>query len=230
MAPASGILVRELEAFAPRPDLRMASISFDILGLIPGGEFLVECKTLRPGKTIELVQAELIAEGRVAVRATAWRLQKSDTAAVAGLGDIPMPELAQALGAEQMTAWEGGYIRSLEFRALAGLLPGRGQVWLHTEHEMVAGEETSDLVRLIGLVDTANGVAPRIDPGEGKYVYPNTNLSIQLYREPRGQWLGLDTSVTFGNDGIGLTSSVLNDEEGPFGRAEQILTIRATQS
>jgi hypothetical protein len=32
--------------------------------------------------------------------------------------------------------------------------------------------------------------------------------------------------VSFGSDGIGLTSTVLHDLEGPFGRAEQILTIR----
>ncbi|NYE94455.1 hypothetical protein FHU41_000676 [Psychromicrobium silvestre] len=230
MAPVSGILTRELEAFQPREDLRMARISFDILGLIPAGEFSVECKVLRPGKTIELVQAELIAGGRAAVRATAWRLQRSDTSAVAALADTPMPALAQTSGEQDMTVWPGGYIRSLQLRAVAGLVPGRGQAWLHTEHEMVDGEATADLVRLVGLVDTANGVAPRVDPSTGEYLYPNTDLSIHLYRQPAGKWLGLDTSVTFGDDGIGLTSSILNDELGPFGRAEQILTIRAIRA
>jgi hypothetical protein len=53
------------------------------------------------------------------------------------------------------------------------------------------------------------------------------DLQIHLYREPRGEWLGLQNSVTFGTDGIGLTSTVLCDLLGPFGRAEQILTLRA---
>ncbi|MEG1157701.1 MAG: thioesterase family protein, partial [Acinetobacter sp.] len=30
----------------------------------------------------------------------------------------------------------------------------------------------------------------------------------------------------YGDDGIGLTSAVLHDEQGPFGRSEQILTLR----
>jgi hypothetical protein len=47
-----------------------------------------------------------------------------------------------------------------------------------------------------------------------------------MYRQPAGDWLGLDNSVSFGSDGIGLTSSVLHDLQGPFGRAEQILTLR----
>ena len=203
MAPVSGIMVRELEGFAPRPDLRMARISFDILGMIPGGEFSIECTVLRPGKTIELVQAEMIANGRTAVRATAWRLQRSDTTAVAGLGDVAMPP------------------------RVPGTVPGRGQAWLRGRYPMVEGETTADLVKLIGVADTANGIAPRIAPGEGTYIYPNTDLSLHLYREPEGEWLGLDTSVTFGSDGIGLTSSVLNDYKGTFGRAEQILTVRA---
>lgn len=227
MAPVSGIMVRELEAFSPRPDLRMARISFDILGMIPGGEFSIECKVLRPGKTIELVQAEMIADGRTAVRATAWRLQRSDTSAVAALGDSPMPVLAEATVAEGLAEWPGGYIRSIDLQAVPGAVPGRGQAWLRGKYPMVAGVPTADLVKLIGVADTANGIAPRIAPGDGTYIYPNTDLSLHLYRDPEGEWLGLDTSVTFGSDGIGLTSSVLNDRNGPFGRAEQILTVRA---
>ena len=34
------------------------------------------------------------------------------------------------------------------------------------------------------------------------------------------------TTVVFGPTGQGLTSSVLHDESGPVGRAEQTLTIR----
>ena len=47
-----------------------------------------------------------------------------------------------------------------------------------------------------------------------------------MYRAPTGRWLGLETVQQYGKDGIGLTSSVLHDLHGPFGRAEQILTLR----
>lgn len=36
--------------------------------------------------------------------------------------------------------------------------------------------------------------------------------------------------TTYGDDGIGLTSSVLHDIYGPFGRSEQILTLRPIQA
>ncbi|MHA7141782.1 MULTISPECIES: thioesterase family protein [unclassified Arthrobacter] len=226
MAPAAGLLAHCLEQCSPRPDLRMARLSFDILGMIPGGTFDVLVKVIRPGKTIELLEAEMVSGGRTVIRAKAWRLAKADSAAVAAIEDAPMPGPDQAGPFADMTAWPGGFIESLEFRVVEGHRPGRGRVWLRTPHQMVEGTPTADLVRLIGLIDTANGVSARVPPGPGSWMFPNLDLQVHLYREPAGEWLGLETSVSFGADGIGLTSAVLHDTTGPFGRAEQILTIR----
>jgi hypothetical protein len=101
-------------------------------------------------------------------------------------------------------------------------------VWIRTPYALIDSVESPDWVRLMGLVDTANGIATRVPPGPGSWAFPNVDLQIHLYRQPSGEWLGIDNAVTFGADGIGLTSSVLHDDEGPFGRAEQILTIRRT--
>ena len=95
---------------------------------------------------------------------------------------------------------------------------------MRTKHPLVDGEEFTELSRLIGMIDTSNGIATRVRPGS--YLFPNVDLQLHLYREPAGDWLGLQNSVSFGPDGIGLTSTVLHDATGPFGRAEQILTLR----
>lgn len=226
MAPVAGLLVHCLEEAEPRPGMRLARVSFEILGVIPQGVFDVTTKVIRPGRTIELLEAELTAGGRTAVRATAWRLALGDTTEVAAVEDEPMPGPGQAEGFEGMTAWPGDFINGLEFRAVPGLRPGRGQVWVRSPLEMLDGVQTPSTVRLLGLVDAANGIAARVPPGGDSWMFPNVDLQIHLYRRPAGQWLGLDTRVSFGTDGIGLTSSVLHDESGPFGRSEQILTVR----
>ena len=41
-----------------------------------------------------------------------------------------------------------------------------------------------------------------------------------------GEWLGFDTTVSFGPTGLGLTSSLLHDVAGPFGTMAQSLTVR----
>lgn len=226
MAPVAGLLTHCLERFEPREELRLARVSFDILGLIPAGEFTVELAMLRPGRTIELVQAELVAEGRVAVRATAWRLQRSDTTDVTAIEDERMPGPVENEPPLLLTEWPGGFIQSIEAHTVAGHRPGHGRAWLRSRHPLIEGQTVSEAARLLGLVDTSNGVATRAHPGPGGYAFPNVDLQLHLYREPRGEWLGVQNSVSFGADGIGLTSTVLHDTTGPFGRAEQILTLR----
>jgi len=226
MAPASGIMAECLARHQPRDDMRMARLSYEILGLIPGGEFEVVTATLRPGKTIELLQAELVAGGRTAIRATAWRMLTSDTAAVAAIEDQGIASPWDCKPYDGASIWPGGFIRSLEMRVADGHRAGSGVVWLRTSHPLTDRRDTSEPSRLIGLVDTANGIAARVPPGKDSYLFPNLDLQIHMYRKPAGEWLGLDNSVSFGADGIGLTSTVLHDISGPFGRAEQILTLR----
>jgi hypothetical protein len=224
MAPVSGLLTRAIERCEPRDDLMVSRIAFDILGAIPCGEAAIAARIIRPGRTIELLEAEMSIGGRVVVRATAWRLALADTSAIAGsaVGPMPGPEAGEPWHAPDV--WGGGYIRSVEFRVLPGWQPGRGRVWMRTGIDLVAGQPSSDLAQYAGLIDTANGIAVRADPTS--VLFPNTDLTVHLVRTPVGPWVGLDTTVSFGPDGVGLTATVLHDVSGPVGRAAQTLTVR----
>lgn len=224
MAPVAALLTHTLDGCYPRADLLMSRVAFDILGRIPAGEVEVAARVIRPGRTIELVEAEMTAGGRTLVRATAWRLASSDTAAVAAtdLGTLPGPDLAKQF--DMAAIWPGGFIRSVEARVLGSSAPGRSTAWLRSRVGVVAGSSASEQAGLIGLIDTANGVAVRARPGE--VLFPNTDLTVHLFRRPVGEWLGLQTEVSFGPDGLGLTSAVLHDLHGPFGRSAQTLTVR----
>ena len=225
MAAASGVIAHELLRHEPREDMRLGRISFEILGMIPMGEFTIEVETVRPGRTIELLQATMAANGRPCIVARAWRLKRTDTTAVEHHADsaMPGPEHAEPLRAMEM--WPGGFIRSLDIRAVEEPRPGAGRCWISNPYSTVHSEPSYDLARLIGMVDTANGIAPVVEPGKD-YTFPNVDLQIHFYREPEGQWLGLETVVNTGDEGLGLTSSILHDENGPFGRAQQLLTLR----
>src|SRR5690554_7269843 len=87
MAPATGILCRELELYGPRPELRVARLNLDIWGMIHFAPFTVETRLLRPGRTIELVEARLLSAGKTCIEAHAWRLQTCDSSSVQGLED-----------------------------------------------------------------------------------------------------------------------------------------------
>jgi len=225
MAPASGIIALELEQFQPREDLRIGRISYDIFGLIDAGEFSISTRVIRPSRSIELIEAEMRANDRTCIVARAWRMCTQDSSAVAGLEDQPIQQPDTLPEWQGMSRWPGGFIQSIETRAEQSRRAGKGTVWLTHSKEMVENQTTSDFVHLIGMVDTANGIVPR-QGYDFAWAFPNLDLQIHLHRYPVGRWLGLEAVQQFGADGIGLTSAVLHDVHGPFGRSEQILTLR----
>lgn len=228
MAPAAGILSHELMLFDPRPDMLYARLSYDILGLIPLKDFTITTRSIRPGRTIELIESSLSCEGKVTITLRAWRLIKSDTTPVTTLEDRPMATRdSMSPWPEFEQIWRGGYVDTVKnhIRSNADRRAGKSQVWLTNELEMVEGVATSSFVKLIGMVDTNNGVA--IAQGAPfTHMFPNIDLQIHLYREPQGEWLGLDAQQQYGPTGVGLSSAILHDELGPFGHCEQILTVR----
>ena len=224
MAASSGLLVHEIERNHPREDVLPVRFSFDILGVIPGGEIEVHTRVLRPGKTIELVEATMSAGGRDCIRLSLWRLKTSDTQDVAG-GEIePLTPVEQCEPVNMSEAWGGGFISSVEARTARRPRPGNGAGWLRITKSVVEGEDSSPTARFISSVDAANGIAPRAEIGP--WAFPNVDLSIHMFRAPVSSWVGLDTRVEFGGDGVGLTHSELFDERGPIGRVAQALTLR----
>ncbi|MFX4270909.1 thioesterase family protein [Propionibacteriaceae bacterium Y1685] len=225
MAPAAGLLAHALEQHDPRPDLQTSRISYEILGLIGLGESRIECRTVRPGRTIELVTATMSVGGRDVIRASAWRLSRQDSSPVAGGLPASMPAPTECAPFTDLSGWPGGFIRSLTAaRSAPDGEPGRQRVWLQSTCDLVEGVAVSPLAHFIRLVDSANGIAARVDPRT--WMFPNTDLQLHLWRQPTGDWTGLEASSTFGPDGVGLTHTVLHDEQGPAGRAAQILTVR----
>lgn len=224
MAPITGLLAHCLQTFNTRPDMQLARLTAEILGVMPARPTRVDCHTIRAGRTIELDEATVSIEGRVVVRARAWRLAVTDTAQVAA-DDTPAIPPPQDLPVMDLSdVWGGGFIDSLEIRADAERIPGRGHAWARTQKRLVEGVDAHPVAAYLGLVDTANGVATRLDPR--RWMFPNTDLSVHLVREPQAGWVGFDTAVVVGEAGVGLTSSRLHDARGPVGRCEQILTVR----
>ncbi|WP_245672775.1 thioesterase family protein [Aldersonia kunmingensis] len=226
-SPLAGLIVHEIECArtrGSRPDMLMSRISFDILGRIAFGEFDIQVEVLRPGRTIELVEATVIIAGRPTVSARAWLTTAQDTAAVSGGEPDSLTSPDQLASWSIDSVWPGGYIESIDVRQVGTPEQGRATAWIRSAVDLVAGEDASTLASYVALVDTANGIGVRQDPT--KWMFPNLDLTIHLYRQPEGPWTGLDTSVTFGGTGQGLTRTVLHDTRGPVGVAEQILTVR----
>lgn len=221
ISPSVGLCVHELETRLPS-DLLVSRVAVDILGTVPVAAVEVDVAVVRPGRTIELVEATLAHAGRAVLVARAWRLLATDTAVVAGGGPTPLP--ADLPPWDMTSVWPGGYIASLAVRRSPDAVPGQATAWVDSPLALVDGVESSPLARFAVLVDTANGLSVRQDPRA--WMFPNVDLTLHLHRAPVAGPVGFETTVTFGPTGQGVTHAVLHDVAGPVGRASQVLTVR----
>ena len=186
----------------------------------------VEARVVRPGRSVEQVEATLTDGSDTLVRATAWRMASEENEAVA----IVDPPPARPDGARPGTFafWrdEVAYHRALEWRVAEGEvdLPGPSTVWARMLVPLVAGEETSPLERLLVMTDAASGVSAAL-PWE-QWLFVNVDLGIHLSRPPRGEWTAMAARTVIGPSGMGLCTSTLYDDDGAVGVSTQTLLVR----
>jgi hypothetical protein len=118
-----------------------------------------------------------------------------------------------------------GYPDLVETRIARGTFwNGPCTVWFRLRHPLVEGESPSPYQRVAVAADSGNGVSAILD--YGRYLFVNSDLTINLLRRPVGDWICLEARTCLGSDGGGLAESALYDERGFVGRATQSLAIR----
>lgn len=223
--PPAALITRELERHSPRAEMLLSRVTFEILHAVPVGELRTSVRIARPGRSVELLEASLEADGREVVRASAWRvLRARGVPTPAEPEPEPPPPLPDA-----EAPWTGrlgpGYLRAIEWRSLHGGFfdPGPAATWTRLRHPLVAGEEPSGLERLMAVADSGNGMSGLLDMR--KWWFINPELTVHVEREPRGEWILLDAASSIQPDGAGLATSVLSDRDGRVARGAQTLYV-----
>ena len=227
--PPTALLARAMEHCEPRPAAQIMRVTFEIVRPIPIGTLTTAARVARPGRSVELLEAELSDEdGRELVRARAWRLRTAEielTPAPAEVTDAPPgPEHGRSLPFLP-TGAEVGYHTATEWRFVAGAFRelGPATVWMRPLMSLVAGEDVSPLCRVLVAADSGNGVSATLDFARHRFV--NVDLSVHLHRLPVGEWICLDARMRPEPEGVGLADTALWDEQGPLGRALQTLLV-----
>jgi Thioesterase-like superfamily len=227
--PPSALVTRAIEATPSSIEgpTQLARITVEILSGVPVGEVVVSAAVARPGRSVELVEAELAAGGRPVLRARAWRvrLAKLDLPDDAVADAPPHPPRPEAPARFTVPHWRVGYLEAIEWRFAEGHFerPGPATAWARQRMPLVAGEEPTGPQRLMLLADSGNGLSQMLDVGRWWFI--NTELTVHLHREPAGEWLCLRASSTLSDTGVGLAETELYDEEGRIGRGAQALLV-----
>jgi hypothetical protein len=221
--PPSALLTGALEATEPREEMFLARVTVEILGAIPIAEFEVETRVERPGRSVELLAAELRTEGKTVLRARAWRVLRSPVGTEDVVVPPPLPDREDVPPA--MLGEGFGYAHAVEWRWARGgwLEQGPAAVWSRLKVPIVDGFEPTPRQRVMAVADSGNGVSNVLDWAQNLFI--NTELTVHFVREPVGEWVCLEAQTQIAQGGAGLASSVLSDRTGPVARGAQALLI-----
>jgi acyl-coenzyme A thioesterase PaaI-like protein len=94
-------------------------------------------------------------------------------------------------------------------------------VWFRLSHEIIEG--AGPLSCVLGPADWTHGISR---PIQNVVADPNPNLTVQLFRQPAGDWIGIRPQTRWRPDtGFGLGSGILFDVRGEIGRVSMSVVL-----
>jgi len=205
----------------------VARLTANLLRPVPIAPLELELATDYAGRNVAHFSGRIHAGGREVVRFTAAAQREVAL-------ELPAHELPQAPRAPQELepvvfphrAGAVGYHDLVELRVAAGTLTrGPCATWFRLRHPLVAGEAPGPLERVAVAADSGNGISAVLPFKH--YVFVNPDLTINLLRPPRGEWICVDAQTLLGPGGGGLAEARLFDAFGLIGRSTQSLNVRA---
>jgi hypothetical protein len=208
----------------------VARLTANLLRPIPIAELAVEVQTEYAGRNVAHFSARMIARGKDVARYTAVVQREAGLEIPSGLPGHPLPQAPQALEQSEPAPFlfaskVTGYHDLIEGKTAQGVaFRGPSAVWFRMRHPLVAGETPSGLQRVAVAADSGNGISAILD--FHRYIFVNSDLTINLLRKAQGEWICIDARTLLGTDGGGLAEARIFDVHGLIGRSTQSLAIR----
>jgi len=229
--PPIALVARSIERAAAALELRhVARLTANLLRPIPIATLTVEVETEYAGRNVAHFSARLAAGGKDVARFTAVAQRVGELPLPADLPGHPLPQAPRAVEdspAERFpwTIKTIGYHDLIESRVAQGVMfRGPSAVWMRLRYPLVAGDEPSALQRVAVAADSGNGISAVLD--FGRYVFVNSDLTVNLLRRAQGEWICIDARTLLGPSGGGVAEARIFDTAGLVGRATQSLAVR----
>jgi hypothetical protein len=209
----SGLLTAEVEAVAgarnwgtaisatawflrPTP---MARLRTQLAVVTEGGRISVVDNTLWPMEEQQPCATVRVTLSRErAVEIPGWQEQAADPV-------DPLRYPVRTLHAVHGRSW---FMDAMETRV------GDDAAWFRMHDGVIT--DAGPLAQVLGPADWTHGIGR---PVQNVVADPNPNLTVQLFRQPRGTWVGVRADTSWHPEaGLGVGSGVLLDTHGQIGR------------
>jgi hypothetical protein len=229
----SALFTHVCEQHDPGTAAFVARVTVELFRPVPLTPLTMRVRTIRPGRKVQWLEAALLDDDeREMTRATVLRLRSTDvdTRGSVELDAHPAPSRATGRPPERLMApGDVGYWSANEVEIVEGnwTEPGPGAAWFRLRCPVVAGEPLSAASRAAAVADFGSGVGNPLRFTRATGI--NADVTIALHRHPAGEWVCLESGSWANPHGVGLTETRLHDEQGPIGRAVQMLLVEPVE-
>lgn len=212
-----GLLAHFLEQVPTHAPMRFTRITADLSRPVPMEPMAVEARALRDGRRVQSLEATISVAGEIVSRALATRIRFEPGLVPGGI----IPEGPAGDAAPPLASVETSYRMSVpsfqdrvEARDLDNSAPTEWRTWHRLRGSLVEGEVASPTVRLASIADMVRSSSNVLGPD---WISINPEVTLQIEREPLGEWICVVSTVRLTDDGIGMSEGVLYDESGRVG-------------
>lgn len=230
--PPIALAARAIERAAQALGLtHIARLTANLYRPIPIAELRVEVRTDYAGRNAAHFSASLSAEGKEVVRCTALAQREAALAIPEGLPGHPLPRAPQPPESSPaarfpLVTGSHGYPDLVETRVAQGIFfRGPSAVWFRLRRPLIEGESPTPIERVAVAADSGNGISAILD--FSRYVFVNSDLTVNLLRKPEGEWICIEAQTLLGLASGGLAEARIYDTAGLVGRSTQSLALRA---
>lgn len=225
--PVTGLAARAAEV-AVGEDKMLCRLTLDILRPLPLAGLRVAAELTRHTRTLATTRVTVHdIDNTLCAQGTTMHLVRKDLGPVPTAPVVPLNRAEAepgpfSIGAGLHDKPYFGQFLDVAYPPGFGLEAGPKTIWMRTP-KLLEGEEQSPVQSLCMLADCGNGISWNARPTEMGFM--NTDLTLNVHREPVGDWLASDSLSHWHSTGIGMSQSVLQDEAGPVATALQTLVL-----
>jgi hypothetical protein len=193
---------------------------------VPLQDLTLEREVLREGRKIQLCAIRLLVDGVVVAAASVLKVKARKLALPADIADLPVDLPGPDRSREETALFSSSaFAGGMSVRSARGRFgfKGPGAIWYRVDRPLVKGFSVSQAMRAVIAADFCNGTSAALDFREWTFI--NADLTVNMAREPIGEWVLLDADCWIGPDGAGIAMARLADANGYFGRAAQSLVV-----
>jgi hypothetical protein len=229
--PPIALVARQIERVAAGLGLtHMARLTANLLRPIPIVELAVVVQTDYAGRNAAHLSATLAAGGKDLARFTALVQREAELPLPGSLPLHPLPRAPRPPESSAPAAFPfrskwTGYPDLVECRVAEGqFFRGPCAIWFRLRRPLIAGEAPSPIERVAVAADSGNGISAILD--WERYIFVNSDLTINLLRRPAGEWICIEAHTLLGPSGAGVAEARIFDAQGLVGRSIQSLALR----